>query len=199
MEALGNLLHGLCIPGTVVLLSGHLGSGKTAIARGIVRAFCQDPDMFVPSPTFLLNLSYQEDTAHEAGQGPAAATAPAAAAAAAAATAPAAAAAAAAATAPAAAAAATAAAANVGCAGSQQQDPAEAAEAPNPGSIEQQQQQQQQLWRPGSSIHHMDPYRLGTADKMAGLLDFESAFLADVCVIEWPSKMPSSVMNLPRR
>jgi tRNA A37 threonylcarbamoyladenosine biosynthesis protein TsaE len=65
MEALGCLLHSLCVPGTVILLSGHLGSGKTAIARGIVRAFCGDPAMFVPSPTFLLNLTYQEDLAHD--------------------------------------------------------------------------------------------------------------------------------------
>jgi tRNA A37 threonylcarbamoyladenosine biosynthesis protein TsaE len=65
MEALGCLLHSLCVPGTVLLLSGHLGSGKTAIARGIVRAFCGDPAMFVPSPTFLLNLTYQEDLAHD--------------------------------------------------------------------------------------------------------------------------------------
>jgi hypothetical protein len=65
MEALGHLLLSLCVPGTVVLLNGHLGGGKTAIARGMVRAFCGDPDLFVPSPTFLLNLTYQEDTAHE--------------------------------------------------------------------------------------------------------------------------------------
>jgi tRNA A37 threonylcarbamoyladenosine biosynthesis protein TsaE len=45
----------------------------------------------------------------------------------------------------------------------------------------------------------MDPYRLGTTDKMAGLIDFEAAFQNDVCVIEWPSRMPDSVMQLPRR
>jgi tRNA A37 threonylcarbamoyladenosine biosynthesis protein TsaE len=45
----------------------------------------------------------------------------------------------------------------------------------------------------------MDPYRLGTTDKMAGLIDFEAAFRNDVCVIEWPSRMPDSVMQLPRR
>jgi hypothetical protein len=60
---------------------------------------------------------------------------------------------------------------------------------------DQQQQQQQQ----GRSIHHMDPYRLGTTDKMAGLIDFEAALQTDVCVIEWPSRMPDSVMQLPRR
>ena len=37
----------------------------------------------------------------------------------------------------------------------------------------------------------MDPYRLGAkADKMAGLIDFGSAFESDVCLIEWPDRMP---------
>lgn len=129
-----------------MLLSGHLGSGKTAIARGIIRAFCGDPSMFVPSPTFLLNLSYQEDTAHELSQ-------------------------------------------------QQQLDQQQQQHANGDVAMQDQQQQQQKV---GSSIHHMDPYRLGTTDKMAGLIDFESAFQQDVCVIEWASKMPSSVMTLPR-
>ena len=42
------------------------------------------------------------------------------------------------------------------------------------------------------TVHHMDPYRLGAkADKMAGLIDFESAFRQDVCLIEWPDRMPA--------
>jgi hypothetical protein len=36
-------------------------------------------------------------------------------------------------------------------------------------------------------------------DKMAGLINFEAAFQSDVCVIEWPSRMPDSVVQLPRR
>ncbi|WIA44461.1 hypothetical protein OEZ86_007208 [Tetradesmus obliquus] len=170
MEALGCLLHSLCIPGTVLLLSGHLGSGKTAIARGIVRAFCGDPAMFVPSPTFLLNLTYQEDTAHEKDeptqeqqQQP----------------------------------------------DQQQQQPDQQQQQQQPDQQQPDQQQQQLQQQPdrqqqqqrqqGRCIHHMDPYRLGTTDKMAGLIDFESAFQNDVCVIEWPSRMPDSVMQLPRR
>ncbi|WIA23950.1 hypothetical protein OEZ85_013589 [Tetradesmus obliquus] len=163
MEALGCLLHSLCIPGTVLLLSGHLGSGKTAIARGIVRAFCGDPAMFVPSPTFLLNLTYQEDTAHDKDEP---------------------------------------------TQEQQQQQPDQQQQQPDQQQLQQpeqqqqqpdQQQQQQQQQQQGRCIHHMDPYRLGTTDKMAGLIDFESAFQNDVCVIEWPSRMPDSVMQLPRR
>ena len=37
----------------------------------------------------------------------------------------------------------------------------------------------------------MDPYRLGSKmDKMTGLIDWEAAFRGDVCLIEWPDKMP---------
>jgi hypothetical protein len=39
----------------------------------------------------------------------------------------------------------------------------------------------------------------GTTDKMAGLIGVEAAFQNDVCVIEWPSRMPDSVMQLQRR
>ncbi len=52
-------------PGTVVLLSGQLGSGKTSIARGCIRAWCRDPHMHIPSPSFLLNLTYQQDKGYE--------------------------------------------------------------------------------------------------------------------------------------
>lgn len=174
MESLGHLLLSLCCPGTVLLLSGHLGGGKTAIARGLVRAFCGDPDLFVPSPTFLLNLSYQEDTAHEPASSSGGGS---------------------------------------GDAGQQQQQQGDGQQ----GNAEQQQQangqqqgeqqdgqrQQQQGGVSGRArgrcVHHMDPYRLGNADKMAGLIDFTSAFQQDICLIEWPSKMPPAVMDLPRR
>ena len=132
MEELGMSLLNLCVPGTVICLNGHLGTGKTSIARGAVRAFCQDPNMFVPSPTFLLNLSYTQDTGHEPRPDPSATS--------------------------------------------------------SSGLTHQH----------AKSIHHMDPYRLGKADKMAGLIDFTSAFQEDICVIEWPDRMPASVMALPR-
>jgi len=142
MEQLGMHLQALLQPGTVVLLSGQLGSGKTSIARGCIRAWCRDPHMHVPSPSFLLNLTYQQDRGYE------------------------------------------------------QQN------------VEQQQQQQQshhqaQSGSPGpqpAAVHHMDPFRLGTkADKMAGLVDFDTAFQREVCIIEWADRMPKSVMDLPRK
>lgn len=59
------LQQAFCRPGHVVLLNGQLGAGKSTVARGFVRAFCRDLTLDVPSPTFLLCLSYQEDMAHE--------------------------------------------------------------------------------------------------------------------------------------
>ncbi|GFR51699.1 hypothetical protein Agub_g14143 [Astrephomene gubernaculifera] len=184
MEALGCSLQQACsAPGTVVALSGQLGAGKSTISRGFVRAFVRDPLLEVPSPTFLLCLTYQDDTAYEKESGcgtcntsrstgsashtdeqtHAAAlqqatdetTAPLAAA-------------------PAAAAA--------------LQPPS----APPPAAAA------AAAARAGS-VHHMDPYRLGAKnDKMAGLIDFEAAFRRDVCLIEWPDRMPAAVMALAR-
>ncbi len=46
--------------GDVIALTGGLGSGKTALARAVIRSFL--PDEEVPSPTFTLVQSY--DTPH---------------------------------------------------------------------------------------------------------------------------------------
>jgi tRNA threonylcarbamoyladenosine biosynthesis protein TsaE len=45
-------------PGDAILLSGDLGSGKTAFARGFLRAASKDPTLEVPSPSFTLVQSY---------------------------------------------------------------------------------------------------------------------------------------------
>jgi tRNA threonylcarbamoyladenosine biosynthesis protein TsaE len=45
-------------PGDAILLSGDLGSGKTAFARGFLRAASEDPRLEVPSPSFTLVQSY---------------------------------------------------------------------------------------------------------------------------------------------
>ena len=45
-------------PGDIVALSGHLGSGKSLLARAILRALAEDPALEAPSPTFTLVQSY---------------------------------------------------------------------------------------------------------------------------------------------
>ncbi len=41
-------------PGDIVALSGHLGSGKSLLARAILRELAGDPELEAPSPTFTL-------------------------------------------------------------------------------------------------------------------------------------------------
>ena len=59
--ALGQTLARTLQPGDIVVLEGDLGAGKTALARAIIRALSDDPDLEVPSPTFALVHPY--DTA----------------------------------------------------------------------------------------------------------------------------------------
>ena len=57
-EALAVRLAALARPGDVILLSGPLGAGKSAVARAFLRAACGDPALDVPSPTFTLVQQY---------------------------------------------------------------------------------------------------------------------------------------------
>jgi tRNA threonylcarbamoyladenosine biosynthesis protein TsaE len=61
--ALGERLARDFSPGTVVLLIGNLGAGKTTLAKGIVQGLGAAPPDEVSSPTFTL--------IHEYGAGPA--------------------------------------------------------------------------------------------------------------------------------
>ena len=57
-EALGRRLAAVLRPGDAVLLAGPLGAGKTALARALLRAACNDPALEVPSPSYTLVQSY---------------------------------------------------------------------------------------------------------------------------------------------
>jgi len=58
-ERLGRMLAEALQPCDLVTLSGGLGSGKTTLARTIVRALAGDPGLEVPSPTFTLMQTYE--------------------------------------------------------------------------------------------------------------------------------------------
>jgi tRNA threonylcarbamoyladenosine biosynthesis protein TsaE len=55
-ERLAARLAKLVEPGDVIALEGELGAGKTAFARGFIRALVDAPE--VPSPTFTLVQTY---------------------------------------------------------------------------------------------------------------------------------------------
>lgn len=46
-------------PGDIIALSGHLGAGKSLLARAILRELADDPALEAPSPTFTLVQSYE--------------------------------------------------------------------------------------------------------------------------------------------
>ena len=46
-------------PGMAILLTGPLGAGKSELARAFVRAWLDDPEAEVPSPTFTLVQPYE--------------------------------------------------------------------------------------------------------------------------------------------
>lgn len=51
-------------PGALILLEGDLGAGKTELARSILRALANDPELEVPSPSFSLVQPYEFGDLH---------------------------------------------------------------------------------------------------------------------------------------
>ena len=45
---------------------------------------------------------------------------------------------------------------------------------------------------PGVRVLHLDPYRLPEG-RVAGLIDLPSAFISDVCLVEWPERLGSQL------
>lgn len=60
-DRLGILLAQHISPGNLVLLNGTLGAGKSALARATIRSLLSQPNLDVPSPTFLLVLPYGDE------------------------------------------------------------------------------------------------------------------------------------------
>ncbi len=58
--ALASDIAAMARPGDAIALAGGLGVGKTTFARAFLRAFCDDPVLEVPSPTFTLVQIYEE-------------------------------------------------------------------------------------------------------------------------------------------
>ncbi|MGH6873703.1 MAG: tRNA (adenosine(37)-N6)-threonylcarbamoyltransferase complex ATPase subunit type 1 TsaE [Aestuariivirgaceae bacterium] len=57
--ALGQELSLITLPGDLILLGGDLGTGKTTLARGFIRAVAGENSLDVPSPTFTLVQTYE--------------------------------------------------------------------------------------------------------------------------------------------
>ncbi|MDR3475425.1 MAG: tRNA (adenosine(37)-N6)-threonylcarbamoyltransferase complex ATPase subunit type 1 TsaE [Devosia sp.] len=57
--AFGRALAEALAPDDLVLLSGDLGAGKTALARAVIRALLAEPGLEVPSPSFALLQPYE--------------------------------------------------------------------------------------------------------------------------------------------
>lgn len=47
---------------SIVFLEGNLGAGKTALARALLRHLTKTPDLVVPSPTYTLVQTYDDET-----------------------------------------------------------------------------------------------------------------------------------------
>ncbi len=62
-EAFARSLADEAQPGTIYLLEGDLGAGKTAFSRAFIRHLAGDAELNVPSPTFTLVQVYETTNA----------------------------------------------------------------------------------------------------------------------------------------
>ena len=58
MKKFGASIARTCGRGDVICLSGDLGTGKTQFSQGFVQQLVMDDKMRVPSPSFLLDNTY---------------------------------------------------------------------------------------------------------------------------------------------
>ncbi|AEQ53489.1 tRNA (adenosine(37)-N6)-threonylcarbamoyltransferase complex ATPase subunit type 1 TsaE [Pelagibacterium halotolerans] len=58
-DAIGAAIAAHLLSGDVVTLKGDLGAGKTALARAIIRARLDEPELEIPSPTFAIVQPYR--------------------------------------------------------------------------------------------------------------------------------------------
>jgi len=58
-EQFGATLAAHLRPGDAILLEGPLGAGKTTLARALIRAACEQPNLEVPSPSYTLVQTYE--------------------------------------------------------------------------------------------------------------------------------------------
>lgn len=59
IESVGSEASSQARPGTVFLLEGDIGCGKTCFARGLIRRLLQDEKLLVTSPSYLLDNTYE--------------------------------------------------------------------------------------------------------------------------------------------
>ena len=60
-QAIARDLAAIASPGDLITLSGNLGAGKTHFARAFIRAYQNNANMEVPSPTYLIAIEYNSN------------------------------------------------------------------------------------------------------------------------------------------
>jgi len=55
------IAHALPSSSMIIGLYGDVGAGKTSLCRALIRVLCNDSTMIVPSPTYTLVQTYDED------------------------------------------------------------------------------------------------------------------------------------------